>query len=104
MISIRSVREVEAWPTWTLAGPYDVIRGDLGQVGFDATSVDLGRVACVAGSLGWDRVTDTSADPDPSCDDLPGVFFLAKPSADTDFGAASTGELRDLMDPDPACP
>jgi len=88
----------------TLSGPYDVIRGDLGQVGFDAASVDLGRVACVAGNHGWDRVTDNSADPDPSCDDFPAVFFLAKPAADADFGAASTGELRDIIDPDPACP
>ena len=57
-----------------------------------------------AANHNWDRTTDTSADPDPSCNDFPGVFFLAKPTADSDFGAASTAELRDIMDPDPACP
>lgn len=43
----------------------------------------------------------TSADPDPSCNDLPVVFFLAKSSADAELGEASTGEPRDTTDPDP---
>jgi len=31
-------------------------------------------------------------------------FFLGKYSADPDFGVASGGEPRDLMNPDPVCP
>ena len=37
------------------------------------------------------------------CATMPARFFLGKYSADADFGEASSGEWRDVMDPDPAC-
>ena len=47
----------------TLAGPFDVIRGDLTQLQIDVGHVDLGSVACVGGGLDWDRVTDYLLEP-----------------------------------------
>lgn len=82
---------------------YDVIRGDLGQCGFDGGSVDLGAVACVANDLAWDRVTDTSADPNADCDSVPVVFYLAMKTTDSDYGAATGGQRRDVMSGMP-CP
>jgi hypothetical protein len=87
----------------TLSGPFDVVRGDLTQLQFDGIHVDLGSVTCVEGGLGWDRVTDHLLNPIPRCATMPARFFLGKYSTDPDFGAASTGEWRDVMDPDPAC-
>jgi hypothetical protein len=85
-------------------GPFDVIRGDLGQLQFSGGSVDLGRVTCVEDDLVWDQVTDVSGDPSPACDPVPAVFYLAKDATATDFGAASSGERRDMMDPAGGCP
>ena len=86
-----------------LSGPFDVIRGFTSQLNIAGGSVDLGAVVCVAGNLAWDRVTDLSADPNPACND-PAVFYLAKDSSAADYGAASSAERRDTMNPDPACP
>jgi len=80
-----------------------VIRGDLGQCGLDGGSVDLGFVACIANDLAWDRVTDTSADPNPNCDAWPVVFYLARNPTDPDYGAATGGQRRDVMSGTP-CP
>jgi hypothetical protein len=88
----------------TLSGPFDVIGGSLGHVQITGGSVDLGPVACVQGGLAWDRVTEWSADPDRTCDPSPVRFYLARNSGDPDFGAASSGEPRDVMDPIPPCP
>jgi hypothetical protein len=81
---------------------YDVIRGDVGQLGFTSGSVDLGRVQCYP-SLLADRFTDSSADPDLACDDTPIVFYLVKEDGDADFGTASSGEARDIMTPPSEC-
>jgi hypothetical protein len=88
----------------TLSGPFDVIRGDLGQVQIVGSSVDLGRVACMSESLGWNRVTDLSADPNPACDPTPVSFYLAKETPAADYGAATTGERRDQMEIIEVCP
>jgi hypothetical protein len=88
----------------TLSGPFDVIRGELGQVTFAGGSVDLGDVSCVTGGLDWDRVTESSLNPDPKCEPFPVQFYVGKNSADPDFGSASTGEPRDVTNPDPVCP
>lgn len=88
----------------TAAGPYEVIRGAVGKLAINGASVDLGPVACVDGNLAWDRVTDLSADPNPACERNPASYYLARDPAAADFGSASTGEPRDLTDPDPACP
>lgn len=69
-----------------------------------AGHVDLGPVECVEGGLDWDRVTDHSVNPNPRCEAVPVLFYLGKNTADPDYGAASSGERRDTMDPDPACP
>jgi hypothetical protein len=66
--------------------------------------VDLGTVECVEGGLGWDRVTEYSPAPNRVCDGVPAVFFLARNTGHPDFGAASSGEPRDTMDPDAPCP
>jgi hypothetical protein len=76
---------------------YDLVRGDVGQLGFSDGSVDLGRVECVDDLLA-DRHTDTSAVPDPICDDTPVVFYLVKDDGDPDFGTARSGEHRDTWD------
>ena len=82
----------------------DVIRGRLDELAFDAGHVDLGQVECVGGSLAWDRVTDLSNNLNPRCEPVPVRFYLGKETAAWDYGAASTGEPRDLTDPDPVCP
>jgi hypothetical protein len=88
----------------TLSGPYDVIRGSLSELALDAGHVDLGTVSCVAGGLDWDRVTDWSLNPNPRCETMPVRFYLGQNTGDPDFGAASGGEPRDTMTPDPVCP
>jgi hypothetical protein len=88
----------------SISGPFDVIRGDLGQIRIVDGSVDLGRVACVAENLTWDRVTDLSADPNPACDKVPALFYLGRDTGDLDFGSASSGQPRDEMSPNPPCP
>ena len=88
----------------TLSGPFDVIRGDLGRLEIVGSQVDLGDVACVAGGLDWDRVSDYSLNPNPRCVDVPGLYYLGRNVGGSDFGAASSGEPRDLMSPDPVCP
>jgi hypothetical protein len=88
----------------TLSGPFDVIRGRLVQVVIAGGSVDLGDVDCIEGGLDWDRVTDSSPNPNPSCEAEPVRFYLGKNTGDADFGTASSGEPRDTMNPDPACP
>jgi hypothetical protein len=88
----------------TVAGPFDVIRGNLDEVAFSGGSVDLGPVGCVEGGLIWDRVTDWSPDPNYDCHVTPVVFYLARNAGDPDFGSASSGEPRDTMVPDPPCP
>ena len=87
----------------TVSGPFDVIRGDLAQVLFDGIHVDLGSVACVEGDLAWDRVGDSLLNPIARCVTQPAGFFLGKNSGDADYGVASSGEWRDVMDPDPVC-
>jgi hypothetical protein len=82
----------------------DVIRGDASQLQILGGSVDLGRVACLAHQYPWDRVEDPSADPNPACDAVPVVFYLARESGDPGFGSASGGETRDTTQPDPPCP
>jgi hypothetical protein len=88
----------------TLSGPFDVIRGQLAHLQFAAGHVDLGPVDCIAGGLDWDRVTDHSVNLNPRCVSKPVLFYLGKNTVDPDYGAASTGEPRDTMEPDPACP
>ena len=81
-----------------------MIRGQVSQLQFSGSSVDLGNVACVEGGLDWDRVTDVSANPNPECNDTV-LYFLARDSGAGDFGSADPGgEPRDVMDPDPVCP
>jgi hypothetical protein len=87
----------------TLAGPFDVIRGDLTQLQFDLGHVNLGTVTCVEGGLDWDRVTDYLLEPIARCMTVPSRFFLGKYTADPDYGEASGGEWRDVTDPDPVC-
>lgn len=86
------------------AGPYEVIRGQVDSLAFSRGSVDLGPVACVAKVLVWDRVTDLSPVPHVNCNAKACTYFLARESGAPDFGEASTGELRNLMDRDPPCP
>jgi hypothetical protein len=88
----------------TLSGPFDVIRGGLGNLQFAGGHVDLGEVQCVQGALDQDRVTDSSLNPSPRCVSKPVLFYLGMNSGDTDYGFASTGESRDVMTPDPTCP
>jgi hypothetical protein len=88
----------------TLSGPFDVIRGEVEQLQIVGGQVDLGTVSCVEGSLDWDRVTDYSLNPNPRCVEMPLLYFVARNEGDPDFGLASDGEPRDLMDPDPPCP
>ncbi len=87
------------------SGPFDVLRGRTEQLAFDSGSVDLGEVICVGGSVAWDRITNTSVNPNPRCGER-AVFFLARNTGDTDFGHASApgNEPRDVMNPDPVCP
>ncbi len=87
-----------------VAGLYDVIRGTVASLHFAGSSVDLGPVKCVASELAWDRVTENSAKPNPRCDDLASLFFLARNTGSAEFGSASSGESRDVMDPTPPCP
>jgi hypothetical protein len=88
-----------------LSGPFEVLRGQIGLLGFQGGSVDLGDVQCAAWNLGVDRVTENSATPDPAGCDPAVVYYLARPSGAADWGAAGTGgEPRDVMSPDPACP
>jgi hypothetical protein len=88
----------------TLSGPFDVIRGELAQVAFAGGSVDLGDVSCVAGGLDWDRVDDASLNLNPRCVEMPVQYYLGRNTGDPDFGISSTGEPRDVMNPDPPCP
>ncbi len=88
----------------TLSGPFDVIRGRLGALQFAAGHVDLGPVDCVQGGLDWDRVTEVSVNPNPKCEAIPVLFYLAKNTGAGDYGTASGGEPRDVMSPEPACP
>ena len=81
-----------------------MIRGHLGEVQVAAGHVDLGAVACVQGGLDWDRVTDVSVNPNPKCQPMPVLYYLAKNTGGADYGTASSGEPRDVMTPDPACP
>jgi hypothetical protein len=83
---------------------WELIRGDLGQVGFSDGWVDLGRVVCVGDVNGIDSIEDTSADPNPACDDAPVVFYVGKDTYSPDYGVASTGERRAMYSPSPACP
>ena len=85
------------------SGPFDVVRGDVGRLRIVGSQVDLGQVSCVAGAISWDRVTDTSARPNSACSEL-AHFYLARDTGSADFGAASGGEPRDIMNPDPPCP
>ncbi len=88
----------------TLSDPYDFIRGRLSEVAFSSGSVDLGAVTCIAPNHPWDRATDASANLDPKCETVPVLFYLGKNRPADDYGAASSGERRDVMTPDPACP
>jgi hypothetical protein len=85
------------------SGPFDVIRGNVAELQIVGGSVDLGEVDCVAGTLVWDRVTELSGNGNPACNDPVG-FYLARETGSADFGAASSGEPRDVMAPDPPCP
>ena len=86
-----------------VAGPYDVIRGFTGNLAFSGGSVDLGAAACVAGGLALDRTDDIALDANPQCNEG-SSFWLARDSGAADFGSASSGESRDITDPDPVCP
>jgi hypothetical protein len=88
----------------TLSGPFDLIRGNLQSLQIASGSVDLGTVECVESGFGWDRATELSPAPNPVCVSVPVTFLLARNTGDPDFGAASGGEPRDTMDPDPVCP
>ena len=88
----------------TVTDPYDTIRGRMEELVLDAGHVDLGDVTCVAGAHAWDRATDWSLNPNPKCEAMPALFYLGKSAAAGDFGTASGGEPRDVMNPDPACP
>ena len=84
-------------------GPFDVIRGFTGNLVFDGSSVDLGAAVCVAGNLTLDRADDLALDANPECNDGTS-FWLAKDTGAADYGTASSGETRDITDPDPVCP
>ena len=86
------------------AGPFDIIRGGLGNLDFYWSSIDLGPVECVEGNRAWDRVTEWSPPPNPACDEKAGKFYLARNTGDPDFGEGSGAEPRDTMDPNPPCP
>jgi hypothetical protein len=49
-------------------------------------------------------VTDWFTVPNPRRDTSLVRFYLARDTGDSDFGAASGGEVRDSMTPDPPCP
>jgi hypothetical protein len=87
----------------TLSDPCDFIRGEVEHLAFVSGSVDLGQVECLAADHAWDRVTDQSLNPNPKCESMPALFYLAKNAVDPDYGEAASGERRDTMDPDPAC-
>jgi hypothetical protein len=86
-----------------VAGPYDLIRGNVSELQIAGGSVDLGEVDCVAGDLSWDRVTELARNVNPLCND-PLNYYLARESSAGDFGSASSSEPRDVMSPDPPCP
>jgi hypothetical protein len=86
------------------SGLFDVVRGELVQIAVVGGSIDLGNLACVGDDLAWDRVTDLSADPTNQCGGTPCLFYLARNDGASDFGNSSSGEPRDIMDPDPPCP
>jgi len=88
----------------TLSGLFDVIRGELAQIGALGGSIDLGDVACVGDDVAWDRVTEWSANPTSQCGGTPVLFYLARDDGESDFGNASSGDPRDVMNPDPPCP
>jgi len=88
----------------TPSGLFDVIRGELAQVGAVGGSIDLGNLDCVGDDVAWDRVTDLSADPTNECDGTPALFYLARNDGASDYGNSSSGEPRDIMNPDPPCP
>jgi len=88
----------------TMSGPFDAIRGELVQVGVAGGSIDLGAVACVGDNVIWDRVTDLSANPAVQCGGTPVLYYLARNDGASDFGSSSSGEPRDVMDPNPPCP
>ena len=54
--------------------------------------------------MDWDRMTDPSPMPTSACDPTATYYYLAMPTGAPDFGTASTGEPRDVSDPDPPCP
>ncbi len=85
------------------AGPYEILQGNLLTLRFDAGSVDLGEVGCVADNVPWDRYTDTAAAPNPACASVQPFYLVRGVGAGT-WGSASSGEPRDRSDPDPACP
>ena len=84
-------------------GPFDLIRGFTGNLAFSGGSVDLGPSVCVANSLAFDRSDDVVLNANPECNDG-SSFWLAKDASASDFGTASSGETRDLSDPNPICP
>jgi hypothetical protein len=87
----------------TLSALHDVIRGEVDQLEFVSGSVDLGQVDCLAADHAWDRVTDQSVNPNPKCESVPALNYLAKYAVDVDYGEASSGERRETMTPHPAC-
>jgi hypothetical protein len=84
------------------SGPYEVVRGRLGEIQLLDDRVDLGLPSCVAADHEWDRVTDVSADPHPACDEVPALYYLARKPADPDYGSDSAGRPRETAAP--ACP
>jgi len=85
--------------------PYDVIRGNIAQLGVVGLSIDLGTITCLARGSRIDRVTDTLVEANPKCnEDSRALFYLSRGLREADFGSASNGSPRDVTTPDPACP
>lgn len=77
------------------AGHYDAIRGDLGNVRIDGSSIDLGRVVCIARAM---TSTTTVGYEDTAVPELGHVFFYAVQyndgTQDSSYGSESAGKAR----------
>jgi hypothetical protein len=84
-----------------VSGDHLLIEGDLSALSFSGGSVDLGTARCVGGTIEVDRVMDLSPTPESGT----GSFYLSRDTlTEIDFGAASSGERRDVVVVDEPCP
>jgi len=80
---------------------YQIIEGDLATLSFDGGSVDLGTVRCIGGTTGENLVMDLAPTPESGT----GSYYLSRDTlTELDFGAASSGERRNLIVIDGPCP